>query len=322
MILYPKRVRAGSKVAIVAPSATFSTEELAAGLDLVRESGLEPVIGPCVKNLKTVGLYRSASPQERAEELNWAFSNPNITAVIAVRGGEGAAAVLPYLDFDVIKKSQKPFLGKSDNTSISMGLLAKSGLASINGRGCGVRCNKGNDIFESDCESFKLALDLMMSDMPWGTKPLKVNQHFARTVCPGRARGVAIGGNSDTFSRLIGTDYMPPVENAILFLEDVDETVYSLSRIFLHLKLTGILSRISGVVLGEFVDSDSERKHKHKFEEVIKEYFDCGPPCMYGVSFSHGAYTCPIPMGAVCTIDADRGALNFEFQMQPAVRSI
>ena len=96
----PKRVRAGSNVAIVAPSASFLSNELSAGLDVIRECGLNPVLGPCVKNLRTK-IHNSGSVKERVEELNWAFSNPDISAVFAVRGGEGAAALLPYLDYEI-----------------------------------------------------------------------------------------------------------------------------------------------------------------------------------------------------------------------------
>jgi muramoyltetrapeptide carboxypeptidase len=320
MYISPKRVRAGSKVAIVAPSATFSTQDVAAGMDAIREAGLQPVPGPCVKNLRTRSPQRAASFVERADELNWAFSNPNISAVITVRGGEGAAAVLPYLNYDMIRKSQKPFLGKSDNTSISMGLLCKSNLSSVSGRGASIRSDCGQDITESDYQSLKWTLELLMSDQAWGDRPLKYNQHFSRTVSAGAAIGPAIGGNVDTFSRLIGTEYMPDVEGAILFLEDVDESEVSLSRMFLHMKLAGILNKVNGIVLGEFVKSNSKHAKNFVYENVIQEYFTQGPPCMYGFSFSHGNYTCPIPMGATTKMNADTGELTFDFQMAPSIR--
>jgi muramoyltetrapeptide carboxypeptidase len=322
MYFSPRRVRAGSKVALVAPSATFSTQELAAGLDVIREAGLEPVAGPCVKNLRTTSPQRAASPIERAEELNWAFMNPNISAVFAVRGGEGSAAVLPHLNYEAIKKAQKPFIGKSDNTSISMALLTKSKLVSICGRGAAVRCDAGHEIQEADYQSLKLTVDLLMSDQPWNDRPLTHNQHFSRTVSSGFASGYAIGGNSDTFSRLIGTDYLPQIDGAILFLEDVDETATTLSKMFLHMKLAGVLNRVNGIVLGEFVSSDLSAKKNFSYEGVIREYFEEGPPCAYGYSFSHGKYTCPIPMGAKVELNADTGEMIFDFKMSSANKNL
>jgi muramoyltetrapeptide carboxypeptidase len=320
MYLSPKRVRVGSRVAIVAPSATFSTEELAAGMDAIREAGLEPVAGPCVRNLRTVSYQRAATPQERADELNWAFMTPDMSAVIAVRGGEGSAAVLPHLNYGMIRKSQKVFVGKSDNTSISMGLLSKSNLISVCSRGAAIRCDKGAEIRESDYQSLRWTLELLMSSEQWDDKPLKHNQHFARTVSSGIATGVAVGGNADTFSRLIGTDYLPELNGAILFLEDVDETAGSLSKIFLHMKLSGVLNSVNGIVLGEFAKSDASKSKNYVYENVIKEYFADGPPCSYGYSFSHGNYTCPIPIGSHVRLDADTGQLEFDFRMSPAIK--
>jgi muramoyltetrapeptide carboxypeptidase len=322
MYIPPKRVRAGSNVAVVAPSATFMSNELLAGLDAIRECGLNPILGPCVKNLRTT-IHNSASVQERAEELNWAFSDPNISAVIAARGGEGAAALLPYLNFDTIRKSQKPFLGKSDNTSISMGILTKARLVTINGRGAAVRCDKGNTAVECDTTSLKLALELLMSEQHWGDKPFCINEMQPRTVSPGIAKGCAIGGNFNTFVHLIGTDYFPDVENTILFLEDTKTSSMELSRMLLHLKLAGVLNKLAGIVLGEFFDLPKKEGYGNDaatLEEVILQYLKDGPPCIYGVSFSHGKYTCPIPMGAPCILDANRATINFDFKMTPAVR--
>ena len=319
MYISPKRIRSGSKVAIVAPASTFSTEELHAGLDIIRECGLEPVVGPCVKNLKT-SVYHSAPVQERVQELSWAFSSPDITAVIAVKGGEGSAAVLPFLDYDLIRKSRKPFVGKSDITAISMGILAKSGLININGRGASAKITDGKNFFDMNCHALRDTLSLLMSDQNWGSKPFLKNQHFPRTVSPGFAQGRAIGGNCDTFSHLLGTDFLPDLDGTILFLEDINKGVLELSRLFLHMKLAGVLQSVSGIVLGEFIDANSKRRFKEELEDVILEYFSEGPPCMYGVSFSHGSYTCPIPMGADCTMNADAGTISFDFKMFPAVR--
>lgn len=317
MYLSPKRLRAGSKVAIVAPASTFSTEDLGAGVDLLREMGLEPVMGPCVKNLKT-SIFNSASVSARVEELNWAFSSPSISAVFCVRGGVGSAALLPYLDYDVIKRSRKPFVGKSDITSLSMAILEKSNLVTFNGRAASCRSDKGSIIFDSDCESVRLTLQLLMSDKPWNSAPFSINSHFPRTVSPGRARGYAIGGNCDTFVHLLGTDYFPTTTPAILFLEDNSISSVELSRMLIHMRLAGVLDRVEGVVIGEFMNLPKKNgmgDDAATLEEVIIDHFGQGQPCAMGYSFSHGTYTSPIPMGAMCTLDADSGTVNFDFQM-------
>lgn len=315
MLLSPKRIRSGQRVAIVAPSAPIVTEEVQEGIDIIRECGLEPVLGPCVKNLKTTAQH-AASVKDRVDELNWAFSNTNIAAVIGAVGGEGSAAVLPYLDYKTIRASRKAFLGMSDLTAINTGILSQAGLISFNGQTPSIRLDKGSVIRSKDSESFKLTLELLKSDQKWNQRPFDFNPHFPRTVSPGKASGIVIGGNLDTFVHLVGTPYMPDARNAILFIEDVHKSGEEISRELLHLRLSGIISSIAGSVIGEFEDvpKDSDPKVP-SVDDVVLEYFGNGAPCTYGYSFSHGALTSPIPIGANCLVDADNGEVTFDFCM-------
>ena len=169
LVIPPKRLRTGSKVAIVAPSGPVISDEVQAGIDIIREVGLEPVLGPCVKNLKTTAAH-AASVKDRVEELNWAFSHPNIAAVIGGVGGEGSAAVLPYLDYNTIRSARKSFVGMSDLTAINTAILTKAGLISFNAQTPSIRLDKGKKILDADSESFRWTLELMKSDEVWGHK--------------------------------------------------------------------------------------------------------------------------------------------------------
>lgn len=315
LVLPPKRLRNNARVAIVAPSGPIITEEVQAGIDIIRECGLEPVLGPCVKNLKTTGDH-AGSVKDRVDELNWAFSHPGIAGVIGAVGGEGSAAVLPYLDYEKIRATQKPFLGMSDLTAINTALLNNAGLISINGQTPSIRLDKGRKIQALDSESFKLTLELLKSDQVWGSRPFQFNPHFPRTVSPGKVRGVAIGGNLDTFVHLAGTPYMPTPDGAVLFVEDVHKDGVEISRELLHLRLAGFLERVSGIVIGEFEDVPKDLEGKvPSVEDVLLEYCGHGPPCTYGYSFSHGPRTSPIPIGANTLVDADTGEVYFDFKM-------
>jgi len=315
MNLSPKRLRPNDRVAIVAPASPVLTDEVQCGIDIIRECGLEPVVGPCIKNLRAYNDHSASVPQ-RVEELNWAFSDPRIKAVIGALGGVGSAAVLPYLDYAKIRASRKAFLGMSDLTSINSAILAKSGLISISGQTPSIRLDKGTKIQECDMRSFQVTLQLMMSDRPWGDRPFDFNPYFPRTVCPGTASGVAIGGNVDTFTHLYGTQYMPDITNSIIFIEDVHKGGESLTREFLQMRLAGAFSQASGIVIGEFAEVPNNVEPKIPSpEEVLLEFFSQGIPCSYGYSFSHGPLTSPIPIGAECSMDADSGEVLFNFCM-------
>lgn len=315
LALPPKRLRSGARVAIVAPSGPIISDEVQAGIDIIRECGLEPVLGPCVRSLKTTAAH-AASVQDRVEELNWAFSQPGIAGVIGAVGGEGSSAVLPYLNYDVIRKSRKSFVGMSDLTAINTALFTKAGLISFNGQTPSIRLDKGQKIQDSDSESFRWTLELLKSDQTWGNRPFKFNPHFPRTVCAGKTSGVAIGGNLDTFVHLVGTPFIPQPDNMILFVEDVHKGGEELSRELLHLRLSGFLGRVSGIVLGEFEDVPKNVDAKiPSIEDTILEYCGHGVPCTYGYSFSHGPLTSPIPIGANTLVDADTGEVFFDFKM-------
>lgn len=315
MFLSPKRLRSGSRVAIVAPSGPIIPDEVLAGIDVIRECGLEPVLGPCVKNLKTTASH-AASIKDRVDELNWAFSNPKISGVIGAVGGEGSAALLPYLDYNVIRSGRKPFVGMSDLTAINSGILSKAGLISVNGQTPSIRLDKGRKIQEADTESFRWTLELLKSDQVWGIRPFKNNPHFPRTVSPGKGCGPALGGNLDTFVHLIGTSYFPDLSGAVLFVEDVHKDGVVISRELLHLRLCGVFDRLSAVVIGEFEDVPKKTDPKvPSIEDTVLEYFSRGAPCTIGYPFSHGPVTGPIPFGSRCLVDADTGEVYFDHCM-------
>lgn len=312
MYIAPKKLKRGSRVAIIAPASPVHTDRLMEGLDIIKEVGLIPVLGPCVKNLRNDGCS-SAPLKERVEEFNWAFRSPEIAGVICALGGEGSAALLPHIDYDVIRSSRKPFLGRSDITALNTGILKHSGLITINGQTPSIHVDRGKKVLSLESESFLRTLLLMMSNEQWGSKPFENNLNIPQTVSPGNASGIALGGNLDTFTRLFGTQYMPNVDDCILFIEDVHKSGVVLDREFLQLELVGALQSAAGFVIGEFIDSKDN--NLFNVESAVERYFLEGKPCMYNMPFSHGPVVAPIPIGAMCHIDASSCSVSFDFAM-------
>lgn len=284
-------------------------------MEVFKSYGLVPVLGPCVKNLRT-NMDHAASVEQRALELNWALTDPSIAAVWCVQGGIGCAAVLSSLDYEAIGAAAKPFVGMSDITAISCGLLSHAGLINYCGQGVAIRLDKGPEIKTSDSMSLAHTVELLMSDQEWDDRPFDTNQYIPRTVAPGRARGTVVGGNLETFVTMIGTPFMPDVDGAILFLEDVHKDGESIERLLLHLEMAGVLDKVAGIVLGEFAEQNERTGARvPNVEDVIQEYLSEGVPCVYGFSFSHGPWTIPIPIGAECEMDADAGLVRFRHKL-------
>jgi len=316
MMLSPKRLRPRDKVTLIAPASPIMADEVQCGIDILREYGLEPVLGSCVKNLRASGDH-AAPLAERVEEFNSAFSDPTTRAVIASVGGVGSAAMLPYLDFAKVRASQKVFLGMSDITALCAGIQSQAGLITILGQSPSIRLDKGKKIQEADTESFRKTIELLMSDETWGTKSFDdINPFFPRTVSPGFASGHVIGGNCDTFTHMLGTKYFTDFDGAILFIEDINKGGDTLMRCFVHMQLAGMMDRVAGIVIGEFADEPKKTAPKvPTIEEAVIEHFSNGVPCSFGYSFSHGPLTSPIPIGSKCFLDADTGEVFFDFKL-------
>lgn len=315
MYISPRRLAPGNKVAIIAPSSPFKTDEVREGLDTISSMGLVPVLGPNVRELHAETIH-AAPLESRVKELMWAFTDPNISGIICATGGFGCAALLPHLDYGTIARSKKVFITISDGTALNNGILSGAGLVNFNAQTPSIRLDEGARIYRADVESLVHVLKMCMSLEEWGSSPFDINDQIPRTISHGRAEGIAVGGNLDTFTTLIGTNFLPETQNSILFIEDVHKGSVKIARMLLHLKLSGILDKISGIVVGEFADVPTKKDDRDpSIEDALQEYLKLNVPVLYGFSFSHGPHTCPIPIGAMTYLDATNRTVEFDFAM-------
>jgi muramoyltetrapeptide carboxypeptidase len=138
------------------------------------------------------------------------------------------------------------------------------------------------------------------------------------TLCPGVAEGPLAGGNLTLLQCLIGTPYFPELAGAILFLEDVGEELYRIDRMLAHLRLTGALRRLAGVVVGRFTEMKRfGGDGALGFDEVLAGYFEpLGIPVAYGFPVGHLDAQWTLPIGVRARLDADAGELEL---LEPAV---
>jgi muramoyltetrapeptide carboxypeptidase len=311
----PKRLRKGSKVAIVASSGPIIADEITEGMDIISEMGLIPVLGDNVKNLRSENAV-AGSVEERVDELMDAFKDPKIDAIWQAQGGVACAQLLPHLDYELIRRTRKAFVGMSDITSLNNALINNAGLINFSGQSIAIRLDKGEATRKADSKSLKYTIELLMSGEEWGSKPFDISTRFPRCITPGICKGVAFGGNLDTLCHLLGTPYFPNPEGNILFIEDVHKSGELILRELVHLEVAGVLSEIAGVVIGEFIDEPKKSDVKEPdIEDVLQEFFRDKIPCIFGLNFSHGNITCPIPIGAQTYLDAENGIVQFRFSM-------
>ena len=153
-LLHPPKARPGERIAVVSPSFAapgFAPAVHEQAMRRLREvTGLEPVEYPTTREL-------GASPESRARDLNAAFADPQIRAVIATIGGEDQITVIGHLDADAVRADPKPFLGYSDNTNLHQWLWA-NGVASFYGGSTQVHLGPGPAVDEVHAASLRAAL--------------------------------------------------------------------------------------------------------------------------------------------------------------------
>lgn len=301
----PPRLQPGDTVGVVSPASTLSSDD---GLDRaewwIRGMGLVPKFGP---NAGGQYGYLAGTDAQRAADLNAAYADPAVKAVFAVRGGWGGARILPLLDWDTIRANPKLLIGFSDVTSLHLAFAARAGYATIHGG------NATSSWRKASWESlWRLAF---AADTPvlGGAVIEDETGRPARTVTGGTATGRLLGGNFTILSTLMGTPWLPDIEGAVLFLEDVNEAEYRVDRMFQQLKLAGILDGLAGIVFGQCTSCATADPNYAGFtiDQLVDHYLKpLGIPAVTGFDIGHIAHQLSLPSGAQIEIDGDARTLR------------
>lgn len=318
----PPHLNIGDTVAVVSPSSTIKNfpRRLSRGIKSLEELGLKVVIA---KNAKNSFGHNAGTPEERADDINTMFSDTSINAIICSTGGLNANAVLPLLNYDVIKQNPKIFCGYSDITVLNNAILNKTGLVTFNGPTILPTFGECGGVPEFTIDYFKRAV---FSNQPigkiesaekfsdeslwWETEDNRPNKFITakpmHTVNEGNELGVILGGNLNTICILGGTEFIPDFSGAILFLEDEGEgTAYTERRLF-YLEQIGILKKIRGIIFGrpyKFTIDSKERTLDDILLYFGKKY---GIPVIADVDFGHTAPMITLPLGVRAKVNAKK----------------
>lgn len=286
--LYP-----GATLGITAPGGAFDPESFQRGIDVLSEMGWRVWIP---EGLLEKEGYLAGSDTHRADLLHQCFAEAAVDGILCARGGFGSMRLLPLLDFDLIRKNPKPFIGFSDATALL------------------------NAFFErSNCITFHGPMVTTLADAPPKTRDamaaaLSCPRHLeifsvgAPVIHPGRAEGKLMGGNLATLCHLTGTPFMPDFKGRILFFEDCGEAPYRIDRMLTQMALAGAFEGISGIALGAFTDCQDEAAVHDIFQ---RRFESMGIPILGGFEVGHGAENLTVPVGAPAILDADRASLEF-----------
>jgi muramoyltetrapeptide carboxypeptidase len=310
----PPRLRPGDTVGLVQPAgfvADLAGPQIA--IETIRGMGLVPKLGQHVYDRHG---YLAGTDESRAADINAMFADTSVRAIFAARGGWGSARVLPYLNWNAISANPKLLVGFSDITALHMAIAARGGFPTIHAS------NAGNNWGQTTLDTFRrLAFDAALPFYPGrfggDMSAAAAGAGSIETVRPGKATGRLIGGNLTVLSTLMGTPFLPSFDGAILFLEDVDEAVYSVDRMLTQLVLGGVLKRVAGVVFGRCARCASGASGGFTLSDVLTRHLrPLGVPVFSGAMIGHIANQLSLPLGVRAEIDADAGTIRI---LEPAV---
>ena len=300
----PKPLFPGARVALLAPASAVPEEKLAPAIAFARSLDLEPVMYPSCYFTNRDG-YMAATDAQRAKDINDAFVNPSINGIWCIRGGYGGHRILPLLDKDLIWANPKWFGGYSDVTALHTYFNQVCGFETYH---CTMPSTEPNPD-EFTLNWLKKALFGGLSGElanPEGQEP--------DTLVPGKVRGVLCGGNLSLLAASLGTPWEIDTKGKILFLEDIGEKTYRVDSMLTQLRNAGKFRDCSGIILGAWTDCPPEIPERtlllpEIFEQLI---VPAGKPAVCDVACGHVLPTLALPMGHMCTLDADSRTVTLD----------
>jgi muramoyltetrapeptide carboxypeptidase len=289
---WPPPARPGDIIAVAAPASHVSRQPWQAGVKILQDWGFQVRCGPEVKKPRVWGAATDQLVARRFEEL---WLDPEVKAIIGVRGGYGSLKILPYLDLTVLQKNPKRLVGFSDLTNLLWDLHRRLKLVTFHGP----VVTQLPDLTSGARDNFNTWLT--------APGPLALTYPGLTVLHSGAAVGPLAGGNLTTLCHLVGTPYAPQFAGYLLFLEDHNEALYRLDRMLHHLLMAGVLDGVLGVVLGSFLHCGSAEGLLEVFSTALAPL---KVPVLADFPLGHQPNNHTLPLGAQARLDAGAASLT------------
>lgn len=295
-LIRPVRLRAGDRVAVVAPAGPVVPERLDAGLAVLRSWGLDVREAEHARGTHERFGYLAADDASRADDLVRAWCDPKVQAVFCARGGYGIQRMVDLLDWESLAAAgPKALVGFSDVTALHQAFAARLGLATVHGP---VVTSLGSGDHESR-EHLRSLLFEPVAGMSLTPTP-------ATGLVAGRAEGVLVGGNVALLAAELGTRNSLGAAESIAVLEEIGEDVYRLDRMLTQLLRSGWFDGVRGVALGAFTDCTTPDSVRALMTDRLAPL---GVPLLWGLPVGHEPRNLAFAFGVPAVLDADAGTL-------------
>lgn len=294
-----KRLEAGDTVGLIAPASPAGASKVEKAAKYLEDLGYQVRTGESAYSSRG---YLAGCDELRAEDINNMFSDSEVTAIFCMRGGYGSQRLLDMLDYGLIRRNPKIFIGYSDITALINAIHQNCGFITFHGP-------MGGDFAGGLGKPTKAAMKKALESVePIGELP---NPEVPGVLSEGRGEGELVGGNLSIVASSMGTPYEIETKGRILLLEDVFEEPYSIDRMLNQLKLAGKLDEAAGIILGDWGNTEPEEPDSSlTLDEVLKDYFkDIGKPVLEGYKIGHCKPNLTVPIGARVIVDTCKKGL-------------
>jgi muramoyltetrapeptide carboxypeptidase len=284
---------------VAALSGPVDPGRLETGLSALRRLGFEPVVADNV--LMRHGLF-AGSDADRLAAFHRLAADPDLPAILFARGGHGVLRLLPHLDWDLLARRPRAYMGYSDLTPFLLEVVRRLGLVAFHGPMVAADLARG--MSPEDEASFLAALA--------GRWPAELP--FKGVLRAGEARGPLLGGCLSLLTATLGTPWAPDLAGAVVFWEDVNEPPYRVDRMLTHLGLSGNLGSIAGMIVGHLGDSQGPGRDPVDWPsqvaaQVADNLAGYPWPLAWGLESGHVPPNRTLPLGMAARLDTAAGRL-------------
>ncbi|WP_311568496.1 S66 family peptidase [Photobacterium arenosum] len=327
-MIFPKALTIGDKIGFFSPSSpatVFAPNRFSRAKAYLDGQGFELVEGALTGCSDS---YRSGSIQARAEEFNQLIRDPSIRCIMSTIGGNNSNSLLPYIDYEALRKDPKVIIGYSDATALLLGIYAQTGLVTFYGPALVASFGEFPPLVDETFQSF---LDILSSEkseyqyvMPERWTDVKLDWETQNTAKPvfsnewtflggGKITGRIIGGNLNTMAGIWGSHYMPEIHSGdILLIEDSLKGIETVERSFAHLKACGVFDKVGAIVLGKHELFDDKGTNRSPLDVLLEVLNGQNMPILYGFDSCHTHPMLVTPLGVQASIDFDNQIFQLE----------
>jgi muramoyltetrapeptide carboxypeptidase len=285
MLQPPRRLPEHAHIAILAASGPSDRARILEGAKGIERRGHRVTLAGNIDH-RYQG-YLAGSDDERAEELNRFFRAPEYDAFFFARGGYGAMRILDRIDYEAFAANPRPLVGFSDVTALHQAIAVRAGIGTFHGPMVNLDFNLNGTGLSHDIERWFWA-------MLHGEAPLTRSFSANDVICEGEAEGPLFGGCLSLTTALTATPYDFWIDDGIWFWEDVDEPVYRVDRMLTHLRLSGRMHRVRGVVIGALKNCGEDAE----MQMFLRDFFSpFGIPVISNLPIGHHGDNLLMPIG-------------------------